>query len=133
MIAGIGGRLEPGETSEQALQREIHEEVKVHIKRWKLVGRSVNLSPHKPTHNLGVDIYVVSEFDGEPQETDVIAPLWVPKTELPLDRMWPDNRLTAPLVLQGECISGSFLYGPDGKLLQHDLRTLGPHEAIAEL
>lgn len=133
LIAGIGGRLEPGETSELALQREIEEEIKVRIKAWRLVGRSVNLSPHKPSHNLGVDIYVVSEYDGEPQETDDIAPLWVPKTELPLDRMWPDNRLTAPLVLQGERIMGTFLYGPDGDLIEHDLHTLGPHETTADI
>jgi len=132
IVAGIGGRLEPGETSDQALRREILEEVKVRIKALRLVGRSVNLSPHKPSHNLGIDIFVVTEFDGEPQETDDIAPLWAPKTDLPLDRMWPDNRLTTPLILQGERIVGNFLYGSDGALIEHDLRTLGPDETIAD-
>lgn len=130
IVAGIGGKIEPSETPDQALYREIEEEVSLQIKTWQLVGHSINLSPHKPAHNLSVAIYVVSEFDGEPQETSDIAPFWFPKTELPLNRMWPDNRLTVPLVLKGERITGSFLYGPDGQLVEHALHILGTHETI---
>jgi hypothetical protein len=44
--------------------------------------------------------------------------------------MWPDNQLTAPLILDGKRITGSFLYGLDGELIEHSLRTLEPHETI---
>ncbi len=130
IIAGIGGRLDPGEDQVQALQREIDEEVRVKIAAWKKVGQVVCLSPHAPKWNLAIGIYTISEFEGEPQETEDIEPLWFPTSALPEDRMWPDNLITIPYVLAGQRVEGSFLYGLDGQIVEHDLRVLSPHEAL---
>lgn len=124
IVAGIGGRLESGENEDQALVRELQEEIEVTITSWRRVGQSVCLSPHSPKWNLLIGIYIVDAWQGEPQETDDIKPLWFPKTELPTDRMWADNLITAPLVLDGKRIQAEFLYEPGGTVAEYRLEEL---------
>lgn len=133
IIASIGGGIEEGESPDEALAREVQEEIRVRITTYRKVGRVVCLSPHHPSWNLGVDIYLVTGFGGEPEKTEDIDPHWYPKDELPLDRMWLDNRITAPLVLSGKRITGSFLYNADGQIVEQDLRELAPGEPIAAI
>ncbi len=133
IVAGIGGGVEEGESPEEALKREVLEEIRVDITDWQKVGHVVCLSPHHPSWNLGVDIYLIPSFRGEPEKTEDIDPRWYSKDELPLDEMWLDNRLTARIVLDGKRIAGTFLYGPDGQIMEQDLRELTPGESIPGL
>lgn len=121
LFAGIGGKVEPGETDEQALVRECQEEIGVEVTRWRKIGEDIYLFPHKPTWNQHVAAYVVDEWRGEPAETTDIAPYWVPKTNLPLSNMWPDNALTLPYILAGQQFTGCFLYAPDGTVAEYTL------------
>ena len=130
IASGIGGRLEDGESAEDALVREILEEIEVHVTGYQKVGHVICLSPHHPSWNLSVTYYLVTAFDGEPKKTEDIDPYWYPKNKLPLNDMWPDNQITVPLVLAGKRIAGSFLYGDNGKIVEHDLRELAPDEPI---
>jgi 8-oxo-dGTP diphosphatase len=133
IVAGIGGGIEEGESSDDALKREILEEIEVQVTDFQKVGHVVCLSPHHPSWNLSVDIYLVTGFKGEPKKTEDIDPRWYPKDELPLEKMWLDNRLTARMVLDGKRIAGTFLYGPDGQIMEQDLRELTQDEPISEV
>jgi 8-oxo-dGTP diphosphatase len=128
IMAGIGGGVERNESPDGALEREVEEEVRVRITAYRKVGHAVCLSPHHPSWNLSVDIYLVTGFEGEPEKTEDIDPRWYPKDELPLSDMWPDNRITARLVLDGKRIEGRFLYGSDGQIMEQELRELTPDE-----
>ena len=130
VVAGIGGGIEEGESPEDALEREVLEEIEVHITGYQKVGHVVCLSPHRPSWNLSVVIYLVNDFEGEPKKTEDIDPYWYSTGKLPLDDMWLDNRITARLVLDGKRIVGIFLYGPDGQIVEQDLRELVPGEPI---
>ncbi len=130
IVSGIGGRLEEGESAEDALVREVLEEIEVQVTDYQKVGHVVCLSPHHPSWNLRVTYYLVTDFEGEPKKTEDIDPNWYPKDALPLRDMWPDNRITVPLVVSGKHIAGSFLYGADGQIVEHDLRELAPNEPI---
>ena len=121
LIAGIGGKLEPGETDEQALKREFLEEIETEVVNCTLAGNVTYLFPHKPKWNQEVSIYRVEKWRGEPQETEDIQPQWFKQTELPKDRMWPDNLYTIPKVLAGQPIDGVFLYGEDGTIAEYRL------------
>lgn len=121
LIAGIGGKLEQGETNEKALRREVKEEIGVTVTSYEYRGQTTFLFPHKPKWNQKVAEFVISSWSGEPTETEEIKPLWFNKNALPKDRMWPDNLLTIPLMLAGKTINGVFLYNEDGTIEEYIL------------
>ena len=121
LIAGIGGKIEEGETAVDALKREVKEEVEIEIEDIREMGRVLYLFPHKPNWNQRVTIYIIDTWHGDPSETDVIKPLWFHKDKLPNSRMWPDNLITIPLVISGKQIEGVFLYDENGKIIEQKI------------
>lgn len=117
-VAGIGGKFEDGENSEQALLREVQEEIGVTLTEFREMGRVVYLFPYNPKWNLDVTVYVGEKWEGVPTETNEITPLWFLKDELPIDRMFTDNHLWVPKVLDGKCVDAIFLYGEDHQILE---------------
>lgn len=123
LISGIGGKVGDspeiiGESDEQAMMREAEEEIGVKIKKLHKVGEITFLFPNKAKWNQFVIAYIIKEWEGEPQETDVIKPLRFQLNELPFERMWADNQYWVPHVLSGKTINATFLYADDNKTVQ---------------
>ncbi|MDR6874746.1 mutator protein MutT [Bosea sp. BE125] len=59
-----GGHVQAGETLEQALIREIHEEMGIAILACDALGRIVG--PHTSTEPVAFHIYAVRKWQGEP-------------------------------------------------------------------
>jgi 8-oxo-dGTP diphosphatase len=126
LIAGIGGKVGDkaefsNETCLGALGREVIEEIGVKIGRVKEAGEVKFIFPHKPRWNQDVYVYVVETWDGEPTETEDIAPMWFDVLSLPRDRMWDDNAYWVPKVLAGGCVNATFLFDENNKVLEHIL------------
>jgi 8-oxo-dGTP diphosphatase len=76
-----GGKIEPGESSEDALARELDEELGISA----VIGRRVARVRHKYRNGGAIDLqfFVVREFNG-PLENRIFNDMrWVPLTELP--------------------------------------------------
>lgn len=69
-------------------------------------------------------VFGATEFSGEPLETEEMAPVWVPVTEIPYDRMWADDLYWYPLFLQGSCFEGLFAFTNTHTMVWHKLREL---------
>lgn len=126
LISGIGGKVGDeeefkNETLEEALDREMHEEIGVHVLQSHARGVVRFIFPHKPKWNQEVHLYIIPQWEGEPKETEAIKPMWFPMNELPEKQMWEDNLYTIPLVLSGEIIEGIFLYNEEGHVVEHKL------------
>jgi 8-oxo-dGTP diphosphatase len=81
-----GGKVEPGESPECALEREIKEELNCEID----VGPIFDVVFHPyPDFDLVMLVYRASVRQGEPSAHDVAAVRWVPKAELPNLTMGP--------------------------------------------
>lgn len=74
-----GGKIEPGETPEQALARELLEELKIKVDVHELITKIVD---EYETQILHIDTYRCTLVSGEPTLTEHIAMQWSDKNEL---------------------------------------------------
>ena len=76
-----GGKIEPGEGSEEALVRELNEELGI----GAVIGRRVAQIRHKYRNGGTIDLqfFVVREFDGPLQNKIFNDMRWVPMSTLP--------------------------------------------------
>lgn len=109
-----GGRLEAGETPEQAAVRETQEEVGLTPQGLRFAGR-LDFA-FTDGYSLRCHVFTASSYVGVLAETDEAAPFWCNETALPYARMWADDRLWIPLMLDGRRFEGRFVFEGDAML-----------------
>lgn len=119
---GVGGKLESGESVEQGMIRETFEEIGIAPKDYELRGVIAFDEYYKGEPVLEVThIYVASDFDGEPQETDEMKPFWFDLDKVPYDKMFPDDKFWLPMIIEGEYVIGNFKFDKDFNKLEHNI------------
>lgn len=114
MWNGVGGKLNDGETAEQAAIRETEEEIGVKVKNLNHIATLdfyFPLVPADKNWNQQVMVYFAQTWDGEPAESEEMRPEWFNIGKLPLDEMWPDDRYWLPAALAGYQITAEFAFG----------------------
>ncbi len=120
---GFGGKVEKGETIENAAKREMREESGIKIKEMNKLGVLEFESKNNP-EILEVHIFYVEEFEGVPAESDEMKPKWFDVDEIPLDQMWPDDRYWLPLFLERKRFKGKFSFDETDKIIDFSLLEL---------
>ncbi len=115
-----GGKIEEGESSKEATKREVKEETRLEIEKLEKVGELQFYFGDKPF--MDVDVFRTSQYKGEPRETEEANPEWFKTDEIPLGKMWPDDRYWIPLMLDNKQFEGVFYFDKNGnKILEHEL------------
>lgn len=121
---GVGGKVEEGETVEDAARRETLEEIDVTIKSLSKIAEITFYYSHNPAWNQLVHVYFCSEWEGMPKESDEMSPRWFSVLDIPFANMWPDDIFWLPIVLHGDLVKASFTIGTENVIEQQDVRTV---------
>lgn len=117
-INGPGGRIESGETPEQAAVRETREETGI---TPSVLEQKADLAfIFTDGYSLFVSIFLAHGWTGTMTETREAKPFWCPIEAIPYEKMWEDDPLWLPHVLKGKYVSGRFIFEED-KMLSHTL------------
>ena len=115
---GVGGKLEPNEDIETGIIRETKEEIGVRIRKFEKMANLVFVFDN-PEWDQNCHVFLASEWDPEPRETEEMKPAWYDVNDIPFDRMWPDDKHWLPLILAGAKISARFTFsGEKGEVIK---------------
>jgi 8-oxo-dGTP diphosphatase len=55
-------------------------------------------------------VFMATEFDGVPTQTEEAIPLWFDLDKIPYERMWEDDQHWLPQMLAGQKFLGKFVF-----------------------
>jgi mutator protein MutT len=117
---GVGGKIESNETEEQALVRECQEEIGVTPLEYKKVAIHDFRFPNGESDMI-VHAYTCTKWDGEPVETEEMAPRWFKTSQIPYNKMWADDKYWVPLVLAGKKLQTTFTFDSEDNMLAYEI------------
>ena len=121
-----GGKIEKGETTEDAVRREVKEETGLTVGGMEQVGfLEFYFGEDKTRPDWTAEVYSSSDFSGLLYESEEGKLEWFPEDMLPFDQMWQDDRYWLPMLVKGKKFHGVFRFSSDSKtLLSHKLDSL---------
>lgn len=122
---GLGGKLEPGESPDECVLREVEEEAGLRLLDPRL--RGVLTFPHfAKGEDWVVFVYTATRYEGTLLHASAEGALeWVDDAKVPGLNLWEGDRVFLPWLDGERFFSAKFVYR-DGKLAGHDVSFHGP-------
>lgn len=114
---GLGGHIEPGETPEECVIREVYEESGLTLKNPRLKG-ILTFPLFDGIEDEYTFLYTADEFEGELIDCSEGVLEWIDDSKVPDLNLWEGDRLFLEWLEDGRLFSGKLTY-LDGKLTEH--------------
>ncbi|OGN10469.1 MAG: hypothetical protein A3J46_06390 [Candidatus Yanofskybacteria bacterium RIFCSPHIGHO2_02_FULL_41_11] len=120
---GFGGKLNEGETIEEAAKREIKEETGLTVNNLYKLG-TVDFRWQGKPEIMEVHVFKANQYEGEPSESEEMKPEWFHVDKIPFDKMWQDDKHWFPLFLSDKKFIGKFLFDEKDNIIEHELNEI---------
>lgn len=111
---GFGGKVEDNESVEEATLRELKEELGVKALDLTKIGMAkLHYAGKEP---MDMHIFKVTDFVGEPIESDEMIPQWFHIDEIPFSKMWESDVFWFPYFIKNKPFQAQFYFDSDYKL-----------------
>ena len=117
---GFGGKVADKESIENSAKRELKEEAGIicsDIKEQGVLTFKLDTMPEL----IEVHVFKVSDFQGEPVETEEMKPQWFKVNEIPYNQMWPGDKHWLPFLLNDKNFRGYFHFKDINTLLDYKI------------
>ena len=119
-LNGFGGKVDEGESIEDAARREIFEEAEIDVQNLEKMG-VLDFEFKGDPVILEVHVFKANGFRGEPRETEEMKPQWFDVAQIPFASMWPDDKYWFPYFINGEKFRGKFVFDGAQTLVEKKL------------
>lgn len=116
---GLGGKLEPGESPEDCVRREVEEESGLLVKKMWLKG-FLSFPGFANDEDWYAFVFVVPDFEGQIIESVEGDLEWIDNSDLFQLNLWEGDRIFLPWLDRPGIFSGKFVYR-DGTLVEHSV------------
>ena len=128
---GVGGKIRKNETPDQAMVRKVKEEIGVTPTSYGKVGYlEFDEYYEGEKRRIAMHLYIASEWDGDPMETNMFIPHWFHISDSPYEKMFPDDKYWLPLILKGKKIRAYFDYDKDWNVLYKDIYNMNQNVSV---
>ena len=124
---GVGGKVDAQKGDKNitdAIIREAKEEIGVDIINPEKAGIFHFSFPYKPEWDQDVHLFLARNWEGNPEESEEMAPKWFSLDKIPYDQMWEDDKLWLPGILKGEKLEAYFIFEEGEKIKNYNIRTI---------
>lgn len=120
---GVGGKVEVGETIEEAMIRETKEEIGI-VPIDYTQRATIYFDEYVKGEQMQVvmNLFVAKDFEGQLQESDEMRPEWFALDNIPFEKMFPDDKLWLPILLEGKNFEGYFKFDENFNLLSYEIK-----------
>jgi ADP-ribose pyrophosphatase YjhB (NUDIX family) len=119
---GYGGKNQENEKIRKTAKRETLEEIKVKITKMEKMAVLIFKFINKPEWNQKCFVYKASEWNGKPKESEEMKPKWFNFEKIPYEKMWADDKIWLPKILENKKVRGKFWFDEKSELVKHRIR-----------
>lgn len=124
---GFGGKVEPGESIEEAAKREVFEESGITVN--ELEKRAIHRFSWQDREDiLEVHTFLATEWNGEIRESEEMKPQWHLIADIPYDTMWSDDEYWLPLFLEGKRFITKFVFDAHDQVAEQAIKEVDIRE-----